>query len=83
MPLFAIAALKYLLANRWLWWLGAVLVALAVYFGWRSHQRALGARAVRDQLQRESDEATRKMEEAGRKFRRDGGARKRLRDADF
>ena len=77
------APIAWLLGNRWLWWLGAAIVAVAVYFGWRAHQRGVGAAKVKEQLRKEAEDGRRKMDEAGDRYRRDGGARKRLRDADF
>lgn len=83
MPLFALGIIRYLAANKWTWWIAIGLVAIALYFGWRSHQRGVGAAKVVDQLQRESDAAKQKMEKAGDDYRRRGGAADSLRRRDF
>lgn len=70
MPMFALPIVTWLLGNKWLWFVGAAIVVVAVYFGWRSQQRGIGAAKVIDQLQKAHINAV----EKGNKARADAGS---------
>lgn len=71
------------LAGKVLLALIAVLTVGAGYALLRAKWKAAGGAEVKDKLRKEADDARGKMDAAGDRYRRDGGARKRLRDADF
>lgn len=57
-------------ARRWLVWAAVVVAAVALYLGWRSVQRGIGARKVIDEQRERHVDAI----EAGGRARRDAGS---------
>lgn len=62
MPLIPI--ITWLLGNKWLWWLGAAAIVVALYFGWRSKQRGIGAAKIIEQLQEQGAKRKAAMQNA-------------------
>lgn len=59
---------------------GALLAAKAIY---DRNRRREGAREVLDQIQKETNDARKRGDDAADGYRRDGGAGKRLHDGTF
>lgn len=38
--------LVFLLNNKFTWFIGAAIILIGLYFGWRAHQRGIGAANV-------------------------------------
>lgn len=60
-------AILFLLHNKWTWWLGVAVVFVLAYFGWRAHERGIGAAKVIDEFRKAADKHNRDTADQVRK----------------